>query len=525
MTTGPQNPKPVTEKRKSEPVDNAKGKRRRIHASQEPEIKIGLPAAIAEDPLRAARQPLLCKNTNKIATSPTTKANTGSDGTQTDAEKPSSLAVLPQHIREHVASPESKAKTDRSGDITTLEGTAPADERTRSQAVDEYASPIRMSSDLAKIVEIAGLAGVDDDKSRLTKQRHLVSPDHQQGANDREVNNIKLLTGLGKVAQDPEIPTRVRRSLNPVEVSGPGADILDQLAKPQTPHTQESKETSISLSDKFQNDPSMEHEYVEEILKNLRERENMTIPRQPDMDDEFKSRMHRFVGEQLVTLHQDLGLLPEILFRAIHLLDRFLSVEHIHPRKHDLLGAACLFIATKVEEGQSVHLQRFLPPDSKVEDFKQMEACILGRIEYTCTYPTPLDFLQPVSKITDFGSNSRSIANYLVEIYCVESELSRFLPSYISGAAMWLARFTLDRREWTADLAHWVGYNKETLLPCANVMLNHILSDPWETTVYDKYASPEFDEVSTYIRLWATARWGKGSRVDLLQYLNGLDNL
>ena len=52
----------------------------------------------------------------------------------------------------------------------------------------------------------------------------------------------------------------------------------------------------------------------------------------------------------IIQVHLDFHLLPEILFLAINIIDRFLPTCTISLAKLQLVGITCLFIASKVEE-------------------------------------------------------------------------------------------------------------------------------------------------------------------------------
>ena len=62
----------------------------------------------------------------------------------------------------------------------------------------------------------------------------------------------------------------------------------------------------------------------------------------------------------LVQVHAYLGLMPEMLFLAVNVIDHVLSACIVSLAKLPLVGITSLFIASKVEEVMSPPIVRFL---------------------------------------------------------------------------------------------------------------------------------------------------------------------
>lgn len=144
-------------------------------------------------------------------------------------------------------------------------------------------------------------------------------------------------------------------------------------------------------------------------------------------------------------------MLPETLFIAVNLIDRFLSARAVVVAKLQLVGITCLLIAAKYEEicAPSIKNLVYLCQESCTEkDIQDAEKYILKTINWDLSYPTPITFLRRISKADGFDAQSRTLAKYLVEIYCLEWRMISHPPSVIAAAGMWLARLVLDREEW-----------------------------------------------------------------------------
>lgn len=228
-------------------------------------------------------------------------------------------------------------------------------------------------------------------------------------------------------------------------------------------------------------------------------------------------------------------MLPETLFITVNMIDRFLSARAVVVTKLQLVGITCLLIASKYEEicAPSIKNLVYLCQDSCTEkDIQDAEKYILKTINWDLSYPTPITFLRRISKADGFDAQSRTLAKYLVEIYCLEWRMISHTPSIIAAAGMWLARLILDRDEWVscvfllcvilgadsrqdANLAHYSGYKEAELMPTASLMLNYLLKPIRHENFFNKYASAKFAKASVIVRTWTLERWEEGSVVDL----------
>ena len=65
---------------------------------------------------------------------------------------------------------------------------------------------------------------------------------------------------------------------------------------------------------------------------------------------EINSKMRKILIDWLIDVHLKYRLLPETLFIAINLIDRYTERNTITRRKYQLVGVTCLMIAAKYEE-------------------------------------------------------------------------------------------------------------------------------------------------------------------------------
>ena len=235
----------------------------------------------------------------------------------------------------------------------------------------------------------------------------------------------------------------------------------------------------------------------------------------PDADymriqNEVQWQMRTVLMDWLIEVHAKFRLLPETLFIAVNLIDRFLSLRVISLIKFQLVGLTALFIAAKYEEVICPSITHFLHMTDggyDVEEILRAERYMLTTLEFDMSYPNPLHFLRRISKADGYDIQARTVGKFLVELGCLEHKLLPFPPSLISAAAMWLSRFCLERGDWVSfvpenpcgeaydpqnpNLVHYSGYSEEELLEPAQIMLDYILNKDLDssTSFYKKVSS------------------------------------
>ncbi|WWD00554.1 hypothetical protein V866_007488 [Kwoniella sp. B9012] len=258
--------------------------------------------------------------------------------------------------------------------------------------------------------------------------------------------------------------------------------------------------------------PSMVSEYVVDAFNYMLSIEDQTMPDSDYMDKqaELQWKMRAILMDWIIEVHAKFRLLPETLFIATNLVDRFLSKRVISLVKFQLVGLTALFIAAKYEEVICPSIEHFLHMTDggyDTDEILKAERYMLSTLSFDLSYPNPLHFLRRISKADGYDIQTRTVAKFLVEISCVEHELIAYKPSQLAAAAMWLARKCLDRGEWTPNLVHYSNYSQEEIVECAQAMYRYVLDPDFNDTssFYKKYASKKHMKASVYFREWAIA--------------------
>jgi hypothetical protein len=202
-------------------------------------------------------------------------------------------------------------------------------------------------------------------------------------------------------------------------------------------------------------DPLMVSEYVNEIFDYLRELELHTMANKDYMDNqsELEWKMRGILVDWLLEVHTRFRLLPETLFLAVNIIDRFLSSKVVQLDRLQLVGVTAMFIASKYEEVLSPHVQNFrhVADDGFTEEeILSAERFVLTALDYDLSYPNPMNFLRRISKADNYDVQTRTLGKYLLEISCLDHRFLEYPPSHVSAAAMYLARMVLDRGEWVS---------------------------------------------------------------------------
>lgn len=256
------------------------------------------------------------------------------------------------------------------------------------------------------------------------------------------------------------------------------------------------------------NDPFMVSEYVTDIFEYLHRLEMMTLPNRHELFKHANIQQNRdILVNWMVKIHNKFGLLPETLYLALNIMDRFLCKELVQLEKLQLVGTACLFIASKYEEVYSPSVKHFAYETDGAcdeEEIKEGEKFILKTLEFNLNYPNPMNFLRRISKADDYDIQSRTLAKYLLEISIVDFKFIGILPSLCAAASMFLSRKMLGKGQWDGNLIHYSGgYTKDELAPVCNMVMEYLVQPVVHDELFKKYASRRFMKASVISRQWA----------------------
>ncbi|KAI8147578.1 cyclin-like protein [Fennellomyces sp. T-0311] len=254
-------------------------------------------------------------------------------------------------------------------------------------------------------------------------------------------------------------------------------------------------------------DPMLVAEYEEEIFENLREAELETLadPNYVNSHTEISWKMRGVLVDWVIEIHYIFQLLPETLFLAVNIIDRFLSKRVVALSKLQLVGIAALFIATKFEEVSSPRLKDFIwmtDRSLKEEDLMKAERFVVQVLEFKLCYANPLNFLRRASKTEEYDVHSRMLAKYFMEISCVDYRFIAIPPSKVAAASLWLSQRILTNGTWTEEVSRLAGYKANEIKPVVQLMLDYVSKPVIHDAFFKKWASKKMMKASVFVRNW-----------------------
>ncbi|KIW67423.1 hypothetical protein, variant [Phialophora macrospora] len=255
-------------------------------------------------------------------------------------------------------------------------------------------------------------------------------------------------------------------------------------------------------------DPSMCAEYVREIFDYYYALEDATQPNPNYMNhqDDLEWKMRGILVDWLIEVHTRFRLLPETLFLAVNIVDRFLSQKVVPLDKLQLVGITAMFIASKYEEVLSPHVGNFVhvaDDGFTIEEVLSAERYTLSTLKYDLSYPNPMNFLRRISKADNYDIQTRTLGKYLMEISLVDHRFLEYKQSHIAAAAMYLARMIFERGGWDATLTKFAAYTEDEILPVFNLLVSYLEAPVAHEALFKKYASKKFLKASILARKWA----------------------
>lgn len=265
------------------------------------------------------------------------------------------------------------------------------------------------------------------------------------------------------------------------------------------------------LDEEDHDDPLMALEYVSEIFTYFYELETRMLPDPKYLYTQggnMNPRMRGILVDSLVDMHLRFRLLPESLFLAINLMDRFMSLEVVQIDRLQLLATGSLFIAAKYEEvfAPSVKNYAHLTQGAYTEEeILQAEKYMLTVLSFDLNYPNPMNFLRRISKADDYDVQLRTLGKYLLEITVIDHNFIGMKPSLCCALAMYLARLILRKSPvWNGNLIHYLGgYRVNDMKKCVELIFQYLIAEVEHGEFFKKYATRKFMRASILCRSWA----------------------
>ncbi|KXN91726.1 G2/mitotic-specific cyclin cdc13, partial [Leucoagaricus sp. SymC.cos] len=324
--------------------------------------------------------------------------------------------------------------------------------------------------------------------------------DEAEAANEREVENM-----VGVEQSDEEAEAQ-----DPAQEPKPPRiwpEIGTERALRYSKELRAIRETFHDEVDMF--DTTMVSEYAEEIFEYMCDLEEEVMP-QPDYmsnQTEITWEMRQTLVDWLLQVHFRYHMLPETLWIAINIVDRFLSRRVVSLGKLQLVGVTAMFIAAKYEEILAPSVEEFVFMTENgytKEEILKGERIVLQTLEFRVShYCSPYSWMRKISKADDYDIQTRTLSKFLTEVTLLDHRLLRVKPSLIAAIGMYCARKMLGG-DWNEAFIFYSGYTEEQLLPGHQLLVEKLAESGFSRQyVCKKYANKKFLKASIFAIEWA----------------------
>lgn len=175
-----------------------------------------------------------------------------------------------------------------------------------------------------------------------------------------------------------------------------------------------------------------------------------------DIQTEIQWFMRPYLLDFLVEAHSAFQLLPETLFLAINLLDRYCSKRVVYKRHYQLVGCAALLIAAKYgdkkEKVPTIKELKSMCCSLYDDDmFLQMEWHVLSTLCWAVGHPTVDSFMRLAVKDNVYDPETESLTLYILEIALYHRDFVSKQSHTLALSALVLARHILGRPQARAN--------------------------------------------------------------------------
>ena len=161
--------------------------------------------------------------------------------------------------------------------------------------------------------------------------------------------------------------------------------------------------------------------------------------------------MRQTLVDWLLQVHLRYHLLPETLWIAINIMDRFLTRRVVSILKFQLVGVTAMFIASKFEEILAPSVEEFVFMCEKGytrEEILKGERIMLQTLDFQVSnYCSPYSWMRRISKADDYDIQTRTLCKYLVEVTLLDYRFLQVKPSLIAAIGMYTSRRMLGN-DW-----------------------------------------------------------------------------
>lgn len=267
-------------------------------------------------------------------------------------------------------------------------------------------------------------------------------------------------------------------------------------------------------------DTTMVSEYADEIFEYMQELEEDCMPKPDYMNgqSEINWQMRQTLVDWLLQVHLRYHMMPETLWIAVNLVDRFLSHRVVSLLKLQLVGVTAMFIASKYEEIMAPSVEEFVfmtENGYSKEEILKGERIMLQTLQFQISqYCSPYSWMRKISKADDYDIQTRTLSKFLTEVTLLDYRFLRVKPSMVAAIGMYTARKMLGG-DWNERFVYYSGFTEEHLRPGHAMLIQKLVELEFNKSyVCKKYAHKKFLKASIYAIDWARTYYEEEARMD-----------
>ncbi|CAJ0943180.1 unnamed protein product, partial [Mesorhabditis belari] len=192
----------------------------------------------------------------------------------------------------------------------------------------------------------------------------------------------------------------------------------------------------------------------------------------------------------------DYNLNLETLALSVAIIDRMLSRKVVPKRSYQLVGAAALMIACKMEEIYFPEVKDFVFSTADActgRDMIKMERYLMNTLQFDVSLPTCSWFSSRLGFFCNLSHRTSALVSYLIELSLVESDFLEQFPSIIGAAVVHTARVIADHVDFNDDeVSRRALLQHGQIVPVCHMLIKAFKKAPSELkdSIYEKYMEP-----------------------------------
>ena len=252
----------------------------------------------------------------------------------------------------------------------------------------------------------------------------------------------------------------------------------------------------------YNSKPQEVTEYFDDICEEISKNEDKYLvdPQYMSHQSDINHRMRAILIDWLIDVHLKYKLLPQTMYIAVNLIDRYLEKVDTNRVKLQLVGITAMFIATKYEEIYPPELKDFVYITDGAyikQDVLKMENKMLAKLNFDVTFPTWWNLFEIYKRKLDLDDKTFKLAWFLMELCLIDYKILKFKMSQIAASAILIAakNTSVYKNNWLKDT---IGVDENDLEECCDEIYDFYNYNATHNlqAVRRKFSSHKFGEVA-----------------------------